>query len=334
MRIALTYDDVALSPNYNPHASRKDVSLYSKALNTANPDLSLELSLPVFSANMDSITGSDMATAMYKCGGSGVLHRFCSIEQNVKMFKECVGQPTFVSVGCGSESIDRASALYEAGARYFCLDIAHAHSINVKDTIRPLRNAIKDSFLMAGNVATYDGTSFLKDLGADLVKVGVGGGSVCTTRITTGFGIPMITSIMECSKAEIPIVADGGIRYPGDAVKALAAGASFIMIGGMLAGTEPTPGEVIDGYKIYRGMASKEAHESFLGPLPEWRPAEGISTKVRVKFFRETMRQLESGIRSGLTYAGASNIKELQEKATFMQITAAGRVEATPHHGG
>ena len=331
---ALTYDDVTLVPKFNPFASRKDVSLYSKVDNDLNPNLSLELHLPVLSANMDTITGSEMANAMHRQHGSGVLHRFCSIEQNVQMYQECLAHPTFVSVGCGPESIDRARALYEAGARYFCLDIAHAHSVSVKEIMNPLREVIKDSFLMAGNVATYDGAMFLKDLGVQLVKVGVGGGSVCTTRITTGFGIPMITSIQSCSKANVPLVADGGIRYPGDAVKALAAGASFVMIGGMLAGTEPTPGKVVDGYKTYRGMASKEAHESFLGPLPEWRPAEGISTKVRVKFFKETMHQLESGIRSGLTYAGVSNILDLHKNAEFMKITAAGKVEATPHHGG
>ncbi len=194
---------------------------------------------------------------------------------------------------------------------------------------------------MAGNVATYAGADYLASLSADIVKVGIGGGSVCTTRIKTGFGVPNLTAIKNCARVDRSVVADGGIRTPGDIVKALAFGADFVMIGSMLAGTRPTPGEVIvrrDALgneckvKIYRGMASSEAQDDFHGGMTEWKTAEGVSLDVNYREDEEQiLADIVGGLRSGLTYGGASTIRELQRKLDFIRITPAGRIESQAH---
>jgi IMP dehydrogenase len=191
--------------------------------------------------------------------------------------------------------------------------------------------------IMAGNVATYAGADYLASCGADIIKAGIGGGSVCSTRIKTGFGIPMLTCIQDCARTDRSIVADGGIRTSGDVVKALAFGADFVMIGGMLAGSAPTPGELIvkpDGTKVksYRGMASKEAQEAFLGQMHEWKTAEGVATEVPYQEHADAIiADIVGGLRSGLTYAGADTISELQRKLNYVVVTQAGRVESMPH---
>jgi IMP dehydrogenase len=195
---------------------------------------------------------------------------------------------------------------------------------------------LPDVCILAGNVATYAGADYLASVGADIIKVGIGAGSVCTTRIKTGFGVPMLSAIQECARVDRSIVADGGIRTPGDIVKSLAFGADFVMIGGMLAGTRPTPGEPVikEGCKtkIYRGMASREAQESFMGGLPDWRTDEGIAVEVP---YREDEDQILSdvtgGLRSGLTYGGAKNIPELQRKLNYVLVSHATVVESSPH---
>jgi len=328
---AFTFDDVLLVPNYNHYESRKNVDISSTDKNTT-----LTLKLPVLSSNMDTITEDKMANFMGERGGMGALHRFCSIEENVAMFKKCK-YPAFVSVGCGPKDLERAAALRDVGAQYFCLDVAHAHARYVGKTLKNLRDILKDhACLLAGNVATYAGADYLASCGADLIKVGIGGGSVCTTRLKTGFGIPTLTSIRECARADRSIVADGGIRYAGDIVKALAFGADFVMIGGMLAGTSVTPGEVqvIDGkqFKQYRGMASREAQEDFIGEMTDWKTAEGVATNVPYREDEEKIiADIIGGLRSGLTYAGASNLRELQRKLDYVLITPAGRQESLPH---
>jgi IMP dehydrogenase len=190
---------------------------------------------------------------------------------------------------------------------------------------------------MAGNVATYAGADFLASCGADIIKVGIGGGSVCTTRIKTGFGVPMVTALEECVRVDRSVVADGGIRYAGDIVKALALGADFVMIGGMLAGTRPTPGKVIkldNGQlvKEYRGMASREAQEDFHGGVSEWKTAEGVCAQIPYSENEDAIiSDLIGGLRSGLTYGGSQNIKELQRKLNYRVISHASRVESLPH---
>ena len=328
---AITFDDVLLVPSYNHHESRRVVD-------TTSTDrlAKLTLELPVISSNMDTITENTMANFMSSKGAMGALNRFMSVEENIQEFKKCTGI-VFVSIGCTTAELERAEALRDAGADYFCVDVAHAHAKYVGKTLKSLRQLLKDRCIMAGNVATYAGADYLASCGADIIKAGIGGGSVCSTRIKTGFGVPMLTCIQDCARADRSIVADGGIKTSGDIVKALAFGADFVMIGGMLAGTAPTPGEVIqkeDGSKVkrYRGMASKEAQENFLGQMHEWKTAEGVATEVPFKENPDAIiGDIVGGLRSGLTYAGADTISELQRKLNYVVVTQAGRIESLPH---
>jgi len=333
---AFTYDDNLLVPSYNHWESRKvvDISMICKKEK-------LSLKLPLMTANMDTITETDMANYIGAKGGIGVLHRYMSIEKNVRMFKDC-RCPTFVSVGCGTKDLERVEALRDAGADLFCIDVAHAHAKYVGRTLKSIRKMLGDEpCIMAGNVATYAGADHLASCSADIVKVGIGGGSVCTTRIKTGFGVPNLTAIKNCSRVDRSVVADGGIRYPGDIVKALAFGADFVMLGSMLAGTRPTPGPVIrkEGkngeevkVKTYRGLASSEVQKEFHGGIAEWKTSEGVSIEVP---YREDENKIISdiigGLRSGLTYGGAATIAELQRKLDYIEITSSGRTESLPH---
>ncbi|MBW1606716.1 MAG: guanosine monophosphate reductase [Desulfobacterales bacterium] len=333
---AFTYDDILLVPSYNHWESRKvvDISMICKKEK-------LSLKLPLMTANMDAITETDMANYIGAKGGIGVLHRYMSIENNVRMFKDC-RYPTFVSVGCGTKDLERVEALRDAGADLFCIDVAHAHAKYVGRTLKSIRKMLGDeTCIMAGNVATYAGADHLASCSADIVKVGIGGGSVCTTRIKTGFGVPNLTAIKNCSRVDRSVVADGGIRYPGDIVKALAFGADFVMLGSMLAGTKPTPGPVIrkEGkngeevkVKTYRGMASSEVQQEFHGGIAEWKTSEGVSIDVPYREDEDkVITDIIGGLRSGLTYGGAATIAELQRKLDYIEITSSGRTESLPH---
>lgn len=332
---AFTYDDILMVPSYNHWESRKVVDI---SMRCKKGKLSLEL--PIMTANMDTITETDMANYIGAKGGIGILHRYLSIENNVRMFKDCK-YPVFVSVGCGAEDLERAEALRDAGAGLFCIDVAHAHAKYVGRTLKNIRMMLgDDACIMAGNVATYAGADHLASCGADIVKVGIGGGSVCTTRIKTGFGVPNLTAIKNCSRVDRSIVADGGIRNPGDIVKALAFGADFVMLGGMLAGTRPTPGPVISKknkigkevkVKTYRGMASSEVQKDYHGGIAEWKTSEGISTQVPYREDQDKIiNDIIGGLRSGLTYGGAATIAELQRKLDYIEITPSGRTEGLP----
>jgi IMP dehydrogenase len=336
MNEAITYDDVLLVPSYNHWESRKvvDISVQDRTEK-------LTLKLPLMTANMDTITEAEMVNFIGAKGGIGVLHRFMSIDKNVEIYKKCE-HSAFVSIGCTAEELERAEALKGAGATMFCVDVAHAHAKYVGKTLKNIRDMLgKEACLMAGNVATYAGADYLASCGADIVKVGIGGGGVCTTCIKTGFGVPNLTAIQECSRVSRSIVADGGIRTPGDIVKALAFGADFVMVGSMLAGTTPTPGEVLTKVgqggeetrvKIFRGMASSEVQDDYHGGMAEWRTAEGISTEVPFNNSEDgIIADIIGGLRSGMTYAGASTIKELQRKLVYVKITPAGKIESLPH---
>ena len=329
---SFTFDDVLLVPSYNHTESRGLVDI-----SVTDQSGKLQLDLPVLTSNMDTITGHEMANFIGSKGGMGTLHRFCEIERNVEEFKRC-DHDCFVSIGCSEGELERAEALRDAGASRFCVDVAHAHAQYVGRTLKRLRSMMPESAtFMAGNVATYAGADYLASCGADLIKVGIGGGSVCTTRVKTGFGVPTLTSIRDCSRVSRSIIADGGIRTPGDIVKALAFGADFVMIGGILAGTQPTPGEVLtkpDGsrVKVYRGMASAEAHDDFIGNMPEWRTSEGVAVEVPYSEEQDKLiADIVGGLRSGLTYSGASNIHELQRKLSYTLVTPAAYSEGLPH---
>jgi IMP dehydrogenase len=242
--------------------------------------------------------------------------------------------------------LERAEALVSAGADALVIDTAHGHSAGVVNTVRKVREKFKNVDLVAGNVATAEGARALVKAGVDAVKVGIGPGSICTTRIVAGVGVPQLTAICQCveavKKSKIPVIADGGIKYSGDLVKALAAGADSVMIGNLFAGVEESPGETIllsgRSYKVYRGMGSlgamrKGSADRYFqeGGSAKLVP-EGIEGRVPYKGpLADTVYQLVGGIRSGMHYCGARNIKELQQKATFVRITNAGLKESHVH---
>jgi IMP dehydrogenase len=251
------------------------------------------------------------------------------------------------AVGASRKDLDRAKALVEAGADILVIDTAHGHSDGVLRALALVREALPDTQLMAGNVATAEGARAIADRGADAVKVGVGPGSICTTRVVTGVGVPQLTAVMEAVRGvegRVPIVADGGIRYSGDIVKALAAGAQSVMMGSMFAGTEESPGEafLLEGrrFKIVRGMGSLSAMEEgsadryFQDPEvgSQKLVPEGIEARVPYKGpLSDTIFQLVGGLRSGMGYCGAANLEELRDRARFYQITSGGLRESHPH---
>jgi len=340
---AVTFDDVLLAPRYNSIPSRKDVDVSTKMGRCT-------FDIPIMSSNMDTITGEDMALEMDKLGGVGVLHRFMSAKESADTYKSIQKlcdisdqlydfyrkKLVIISLGV-NEDLERLKLCHKAGARLFCLDIAHGHQWKVKERIREIKNynsefegKTDDIYLIAGNVATPEGAQFLLDSGADAVKIGIGPGSACSTRLNTGCGIPQLTAIMSIADAcpDACLIADGGIRSPGDVVKALAAGANMVMLGGMLAGTDETPG---DG-STFRGMASKEAMREHTEQAADYKTAEGESFEVPGKGpVKDVIQHILGGLRSGMTYCGASNISELQARADFVRITPSGMVESSPH---
>ena len=252
------------------------------------------------------------------------------------------------ALGTSEDTLDRAQALYESGVDVFVIDSAHAHSKNVIDTIKKIKSTFKDIDVIGGNIATAEAAKYLVDAGADAVKVGIGPGSICTTRVVAGVGVPQLTAVMLVADAikdsGIPVIADGGIRYTGDIVKAIAAGADCVMLGSLLAGAKEAPGEsiILDGrrFKSYRGMGSIEAMESgskdryfqdVEDDIKKLVP-EGIVGRVPYKGeVNEVMYQFIGGLRAGMGYCGAKNINELKEKGTFVRITSSGIAESHPH---
>jgi IMP dehydrogenase len=284
---------------------------------------------------MDTVTEDAMCHAMNEAGGLGILHRYCSIEDQ---FELAYGKSYVhaAAIGVTGDYLERAQALFDAGVRTFCLDVAHGDHVYMKQAIEKIKeNHGEYCNIMAGNVATLEAFNRLADWGADSIRVGIGGGSICSTRIQTGHGIPTFQSILDCAQSDrdAKIIADGGIRSSGDIVKCLAAGADFVMLGSILAGTDESPGEIFEGqrgkYKIYRGMASKEAQQDWRGRHSS---NEGVSTTVPCKgSVVPILKDLDNGIRSGLSYSGAQTLPLLRSKARFIYQTSAGQVESSTH---
>lgn len=334
----LTFDDVLLVPRHSEISSRRHPNLKTKV--TKN----FEIEIPLVTANMDTITGKEMACAMAKLGGLGILHRFMSIEEqvlDVKYIQDYLKKnnlPDIVaaSIGVKEAGIERAKALIEAGVQIITLDIAHGDSVMMLETLEFVKKTFPHVDVIAGNVATPDGVRRMIDLGADAVKVGIGPGSMCTTRIITGHGVPQLTAIAMCvqegMKSDVPVIADGGLKSSGDMVKAFAAGASSCMVGSLVSGTLETPGEVKGGMKQYRGMASKSAQVSWRGELPQGMAAEGESTLIPCKgSVDNVVHELTGGIRSGMTYMGVDKISAMMEASLFMEMSASGMTESKPH---
>ena len=328
----LSYDDVLLVPQYSDIRSRSEIDI------STDLGKGLKLHLPIMSSPMDTISENHMATAIGGVGGTAVIHRYNTIEAQAEMVSK-VAQPCVVgaAIGIGGDYLEMASALVSAGAKFLCVDVAHGHHIMMKEALYKLRDLFGDDYhLMAGNVATLDGINDLSDWGADSVRCNIGGGSICSTRIQTGHGMPGLHTIMECATTDrdVKIIADGGIKNSGDMVKALAAGADAVMVGSLLAATTETPCVVtMDiegiGWKTYRGMASKEAQIEWRGKYSSY---EGVTTRLRHRgSVTPILEDLERGIRSGFSYSGARNIKEFHSTAHFIRQTASGLYESKAH---
>ena len=329
MQNSLSFDDVLLEPKYSEIKSRNEVDIGNFL------DDKTYLDLPVISSPMDTVTEDEMAWAIYDEGGLGVVHRYNTVEEQVTLIKKRRGFKA-AAIGVTGEYEERACALFDAGIHYLCLDVAHGHHVLVKNALKTLRELFGDTVhLMAGNVATLEAFNDLADWGANSIRVGIGGGSICSTRINTGHGAPTFQSIHDCSYSDrdAKIIADGGIKNSGDIVKALAAGADFVMLGSMLAGTDESPGEIFTSgnkkYKVYRGMASRSAQMDWRGQSSS---PEGISTTIPYKGpVADILRDIGGNVRSGFSYTGARTLEEFQSNATFLSQTPAGQHESSTH---
>ena len=332
MKLALSFDDVLLIPQYSDVQTRNDIKIRQRLEKVG------VYSLPIISSPMDTITGEAMAIAMNESGGTAILHRYNTIDEQAKMVVNITskGHTLGAAIGIGDDCIERALALTRSSVSFLCIDVAHGHHSKVQKALKELRDVIGDEMhIMAGNVATLQAFNDLADWGADSIRVGIGGGSICSTRVQTGHGMPTLQSVMDCAQSDrgASLIADGGIRTSGDIVKALAAGADFVMLGSLLAGTDETPGTVIntkDGRrKVYRGMASKEAQWKWRSRVSS---VEGISHTVPLKGpVKDVLGELQTGIKSGISYSGADSITLLQSKARFIQQTTSGQVESSTH---
>lgn len=362
IREALTFDDVLLVPKESDILP-KDVNLERKLTKR------ITLKIPLISSPMDTITEHKMAIAMALCGGLGVIHKNMSFEaqakevETVKNFNETENKNSLTdkssidkkgkllaaaAIGISEDRYKRIEKLIDAGVDAIVIDTAHGHSQNVLKAIKEIKKLYSDIDIIAGNIATSDGAKALIDVGADAIKIGIGAGSICTTRIIAGIGVPQLTAISDASeiakKNNVGSIADGGIKYSGDIVKAFAIGADAVMAGGLFSSTYEAPGDVIiiDGkkYKPYRGMGSVGAmiqgskdryFQSEVISKSKFVP-EGIEGVTEYKgHVADVIYQIIGGVRAGMGYVGAKNINELQKKAEFVKITNQGLAESHVH---
>jgi len=338
---ALTYDDIQLVPSYSTVSSRKNIDLSTKLTKRYS------IQIPLVASCMDTVCESEMAVALAEIGGVGCIHRFMSVQHQsheVAVVAQAAASllinnghttsiPVMAAVGANGDFAERAAELVKAGANIILIDVAHGHHENVKNAIAHLKQSLPAHVdIIAGNIASAAAAKDLEAWGADGLRVGVGGGSLCTTRVKTGFGVPNVTCLENIiAITSIPVMADGGIRTSGDIAKALALGASNVMLGSLIAGTKEAPGQIIEKpnglYKRYRGAASLET-KTVHGQ--EQRNVEGESTvipfKGGVKFVVEG---LLDGVRSALSYGGANSLKAF--KPEYVIVTHAGQAEAKPH---
>jgi IMP dehydrogenase len=333
-----SFDDVLLVPRYNSVPSRKNVSFSTKFTKNYSIDI------PIVAANMDTICESRMAISLGKFGGVGVLHRFMTIREQAEEVRKVKKENLICAAAVGVKDVtDRSKALFDAGVNIFVLDIAHGHSSYAGEALKYLKKTYPKLDVMVGNIATKEAAKYFLNLGADAVKVGIGPGSMCTTRRMTGVGVPQITAIMEVysvTKGKIPLCADGGIKLSGDIVKAISAGADSVMVGNILSGSDETPGKMVKKNgklcKEYRGMASywatlkryaldgKKVNEVF--------NVEGERTFVFSKgSVNLIIKKLLGGIASGMTYQGADSINKIKGNGTFIEISNSGLKESLAH---
>ena len=350
-----TFDDLLLVPAYS-QVVPADVQLKTRLCD------GIFLSIPVCSAAMDTVTESKMGIALAQAGGLGFIHKNLSSELQAEMVKEVKAAAVLsnsavdakgkllagAAVGVSESTMARVQLLVEAGVDIITVDSAHGHSAGVIETVRKIHEKYPNLPLVGGNIVTGDAAQALIQAGASVLKVGVGPGSICTTRIVSGVGVPQLTAVSDvvqvAKRYNVGVIADGGIKFSGDIVKALAAGADAVMLGGLLAGCEETPGEIIEVYgkkvKTYVGMGSLSAMQRgssdryFQGGQKELKKLvpEGIEATVPYKGpMSDVIYQMMGGLRSGMGYCGCANIEELKEKAQFVKISNAGLKESHPH---
>jgi len=338
---ALTFDDVLLLPCHS-------TVLPSEAEPTTTLSSKISLRIPILSAAMDTVTEAEMSIAMASAGGLGIIHKSNTPERQADLVREvkAKGFQVGAAIGIGDDGHSRAQMLIAAGVDLIAVDTAHGHSQLVIECVDRLKQQNPNLSVMAGNIVTAEAARALAQAGADCVKVGVGPGSICITRIVAGVGMPQLTAIQQVAASlqgtNTRVIADGGIRYSGDVVKALAAGAHAVMIGGLLAGTNEAPGDIqmFEGraYKAYRGMGSSAAAQAGSADRYFQHKQKGKFTEEGAEGFRphtgsaeDVLDQLIGGLRLGMGYLGARTLTELQQNAQFVRVTGAGRFESHVH---
>ena len=339
----ISFDDVILIPQYSELRSRSNID--TSVTLRYGEDNQIKLSIPIISSPMSTITEAYMCNCMRSLGGLGIIHRYNTIDFQSKLLSY-VSDSGFKSaaIGVTGDFRERLSSLVSSGLKIVCIDIAHGDHILMKEAIEYIRSEYPNLFIIAGNVATGEAYKRLSDWGAHAVRTSVGSGSICTTRIQTGHGVPTLNAVIDCydtkkniiSEGGNPayIIADGGIKNSGDIVKSLAAGADLVMLGSMLSGTRESPGKVMinnDGQKIkkYNGMASKAAQKNWKG---SYSSIEGVSSTVKYKgTVSKVVNEIMSNVRSGMSYSGASSLEELREKAEMRKQTSNSNIEGNPH---
>ncbi|MDP3740707.1 MAG: IMP dehydrogenase [bacterium] len=333
----LTFDDVLLEP-------RESDVMRSEAVLETKLTKKIKIRIPILAAAMDTVSGPDMAIALGRLGGVAFLHRNCTVPQQVAMVKQVKRTGVLVGAAVGAVDPERVYALDKAGADIIAIDTAHAHVKAIVEAARKIKKKIRAQ-LIVGNIATSEAAAAFAPF-VDALKVGIGPGSICTTRIVAGVGVPQLTAVMNvvkiAKKKGVPVIADGGIRYSGDIVKALAAGASSVMLGSLLAGTKEAPGKFIKfkggSYKSYRGMGSMGAMQLAISSDRYFQKGnrrfvpEGVEGMVKYKGpLADVVYQLTGGLKSGMGYLGAKTIPDLPKRAKFIKITNAGLKESHPH---
>ena len=361
----LTFDDVLLVPSKSLPSRETPVldSLIHCMKDDAERWIRIYTKHPIVPANMDTICGKEMAIEIVKSGGIAIIHRFMSYENRLDAYNEAMKfaqlgkihpsvdilEPSdlrtayvgfaVVSIGCSKEEVFIAKKLIDAGVMALCIDVANGYSDAVSDAIFELRNyqSNRPLWIIAGNIATVEGFQFLVDAGADTVKIGIGPGSHCTTRLVTGCGVPQLSAIMDIAKYKLEnnvpatIIGDGGVKNSGDILKALVAGADLVMSGSLFAGCKETPGEIVDGMKVYRGMASKDAQVDWRKTDPDKIVPEGESSLVPYKgTYNNQLQLLVGGIKSGMSYLNTETIHNLTH-VQFIKVSTNTLIENKPH---
>lgn len=333
-----SFDDVLIAPKYNKIISRRDVNFQTQV--TKN----YKIDIPILAANMDTVCESKMAIAIGRLGGLGVIHRFLSIARQAQEITAVKEQKLLTAAALGVKDYEeRLPALVAAGVDIIVLDVAHGHSKRAGKALDYIKSQYPQIDVMVGNIATKDAAEYFISKKADAIKIGIGPGSMCTTRIMAGAGVPQLTAIMdayEASQGRVPLCADGGLKNSGDIVKAIGAGADCVMSGSFFSGTSESPGEIIKidnkEFKEYRGMASLLATVKKMNldgsKVDEVVHVEGEMTKINYKGpIKPIIHQLLGGLASGMTYVGAKDIESLKGKADFIEISSAGYNESRAH---